>query len=144
MARVEVLCETCAPSEDRPVVAASLEILDHGLLSALLSRVHAGGPHAGPHKLSLRVDGERFGLDNVAPAASATPVVADPSPFWRESVTVEIECQHNGCQGPGNNSRRRWYVPRWFAPSVPILHHAPHEGHAFRCWIDGVEISAIA
>lgn len=158
MSTLVVSCKSCAAP------LGSYEVADHGLLSAiLLAKHHASGNHTGGHQLEVSIAGvpirtDASGSDSALPPQNVQAGPVNPPPGQPSSATavastseavaflaafqslavVEVECQQEGCTGRG--VRRRWSVPRWFAGSVPILHHTTHEGHAFRIWLDGVEV----
>lgn len=93
--------------------SAELGAYPLGELAAALLLHHGGGPHAGAHH-KLEVAELPAGL-----------------------VEVRIACQHGGCGAP---EPRAWRVPLAIVPAVVIQHHAQHEGHAFRLWVDGAEV----
>ena len=132
------LVETCAPSDDQPC-----------------RRRYPRDPDQRPLSALLRVSTPAVSTDRIAPRCASTASALlttsaggeSATPSW---LTFAVLAGHRRDRVPAqrlpgsgqqlaSTVERRWFQP----PSVLILHHAPHEGHAFRCWIDGVEIAAI-
>ena len=129
MAVVQICCNSndcVAQSGGGRVVVAAYEVAiepqslwDPTTLQTLLLgaiRAHCGPPHQGSnHLLDIVIDGLPF------------------EHWFRGSVTVEIECM--SCI-----QRRRATVHPSVIGLVAIKHHAEHEGHPFKAWINGVEV----